>query len=349
MARVNRVALGENDRSLDAVLQLAHVARPRVGRAARRSPTARAPAASCSGRGRTLDEVLREHRDVAGPIAQRRNRDRKHREPEVRDPPGTDAPPRPPSGCGSWPRRRGRRPASDAVPPTRSKRFSSSARRILAWSGSGRSPISSRKSVPRWASSNLPGLRAAAPVNAPFSWPKSSVSSRFSGIAAQLIATNGPSARGLSTCSARANSSLPVPLSPSRSTVASVAAARCSATVTCFSSGSSPTICGAPAPRRQLLVQQDVLGRQPALRERTLDHQQQMVGIDRLGEEVERAFLHRRHRVLKLPNAVITMTGSSGSSSLAARSTPSRRRRAAADPTARRPGRDERRTWTASG
>ncbi len=152
--------------------------------------------------------------------------------------------------------------------------------------------------MPRCASSNLPGLRAVAPVNAPFSWPKSSVSSRFSGIAAQLMATNGPSARGLSTWSARAKSSLPVPLSPSRSTVASVAAARCSATVTCFSPGSSPTICGAPRRAASSSLQEDVLGRQPALRERTLDHQQQMIGIDGLGEEVERAFLHRRHRVL---------------------------------------------------
>ena len=36
----------------------------------------------------------------------------------------------------------------------------------------------------------------------------------------------------------------------------------------------------------------------PALRERALDQQQQMIGIDRLGEEVERPFLHRRDRVL---------------------------------------------------
>ncbi len=135
---------------------------------------------------------------------------------------------------------------SDCVPPTRSKRFSSIARRIFAWSASGRSPISSRNSVPRCASSNLPGLRATAPVNAPFSCPKSSVSSRLSGIAAQLMATNGPSDRGLSACSARANSSLPVPLSPSSSTVASDPDARCSARIACFNDGASPIICGAP-------------------------------------------------------------------------------------------------------
>ena len=52
------------------------------------------------------------------------------------------------------------------------------------------------------------------------------------------------------------------------------------------------------APLRELLLQEDVLGRQAPLRERALDHQQQMIGIDRLGEEVERAFLHRRDGVL---------------------------------------------------
>ena len=37
---------------------------------------------------------------------------------------------------------------------------------------------------------------AIAPVKAPFSCPNNSLASRFSGIAAQLIATNGPSAFG---------------------------------------------------------------------------------------------------------------------------------------------------------
>ncbi len=46
----------------------------------------------------------------------------------------------------------------------------------------------------------------------------------MSGIAAQLIATNGLLARGLSSCIARASNSLPVPLSPSSSVVAEVGA-----------------------------------------------------------------------------------------------------------------------------
>ena len=43
------------------------------------------------------------------------------------------------------------------------------------------SPISSRKIVPLSASSNRPLRRASAEVNAPRSWPNSSLSSRFSG------------------------------------------------------------------------------------------------------------------------------------------------------------------------
>ena len=100
--------------------------------------------------------------------------------------------------------------------------------------------------MPLWASSALPTLRAAAPVNAPFSWPKSSFSSSASGMAAQLIATNGPLARGESWCSARESSSLPVPLSPSSSTVASVGAARWTASMVSFQAGSSPSTRGRP-------------------------------------------------------------------------------------------------------
>jgi len=45
-------------------------------------------------------------------------------------------------------------------------------------------------------------------------------------MAPQLIATKGWLARGLSSCTARASSSLPVPLSPSSSTVTLVGATR---------------------------------------------------------------------------------------------------------------------------
>ena len=48
---------------------------------------------------------------------------------------------------------------------------------------------------------------------------------------------------------------------------------------------------GRATARRELLLEENVLGRHALLRERTLHHQQQMVGIDGLGEKVERAFL----------------------------------------------------------
>ena len=117
-------------------------------------------------------------------------------------------------------------------------------------------------------------------------------------MAAQLIATNGASARGLSACSDRAKSSLPVPLSPSMSTVVSVEAARCSDANTLRSDESSPTSCGAPrrTASSSFIRRFSVTSRRcSSARD---DEQQQMIGIDRLREKIERALLHRGHRVL---------------------------------------------------
>ena len=86
------------------------------------------------------------------------------------------------------------------------------------------SPISSRKIVPPLAISNLPILRACAPVKAPFSEPNNSFSSSSPGMAAQLIVMYGPSLRSDRLWIARANSSLPVPDSPCSRTEASLLA-----------------------------------------------------------------------------------------------------------------------------
>ncbi len=80
--------------------------------------------------------------------------------------------------------------------------------------------ISSRKTVPVWAASKRPVRFSIAPVNAPRTWPKSSLSNRFSAKAPQLTRTNGPLPRGLSWWIALATSSLPVPVSPRRRTEA---------------------------------------------------------------------------------------------------------------------------------
>jgi hypothetical protein len=63
-------------------------------------------------------------------------------------------------------------------------------------------------------------------VNAPRACPNSSLSRSVSLIAAQFTVTNGFCSRLLLACTARAISSLPVPLSPVISTVASVGAIR---------------------------------------------------------------------------------------------------------------------------
>ena len=81
------------------------------------------------------------------------------------------------------------------LPPTRSITRSWIARSSFACSRTSISEISSSSSVPPLASSNLPMRRPSAPVKAPFSWPNSSDSRRFSGIAAQLTVMNGFLAR----------------------------------------------------------------------------------------------------------------------------------------------------------
>lgn len=85
---------------------------------------------------------------------------------------------------------------------------------------------SSRKRVPLSACLKLPSRRRRAPVNDPFSWPKSSDSSRPSDMAAQFILMKDLSLRGELKWMAPAIISLPVPDSPVMSTVASEFAAR---------------------------------------------------------------------------------------------------------------------------
>ncbi len=87
----------------------------------------------------------------------------------------------------------------------------------------GTSPTSSINSVPLSASSKRPILRVTAPVNAPFSWPKNSFSKSVSETEAGCTATKGPLPPPFRWMKL-AMTSLPTPVSPSRSTGASVAA-----------------------------------------------------------------------------------------------------------------------------
>ena len=104
------------------------------------------------------------------------------------------------------------------------------------------SPISSRNSVPPSACRKRPADARCAPVNAPRSCPNSSLSIRSRGMAAMLRATNGRARRGLKSCSARATSSLPVPDSPSTSTVRLVFTTRATTRYTRCIAGDRPTI-----------------------------------------------------------------------------------------------------------
>ena len=78
--------------------------------------------------------------------------------------------------------------------------------------------------VPPLARSKAPGRDAIAPVNEPFSWPNSSLSIRFGGIAPQSSTTIGPRLRPESSWMARATNSLPVPVSPWMITETSIGA-----------------------------------------------------------------------------------------------------------------------------
>src|SRR5205823_5986477 len=98
--------------------------------------------------------------------------------------------------------------------PIREKRPSCRNCRSLLCEPKSRSAIPSRNSVPLCASSTRPGFVACAPVNAPFSKPKSSLSSSVPGIAAQFTFTNCPLDTAECWCIHRASTSLPLPLGP---------------------------------------------------------------------------------------------------------------------------------------
>ena len=76
------------------------------------------------------------------------------------------------------------------------------------------------------AASTWPTRVPSAPVKAPRAWPKSSFSISVGEITAQLTVTKGRLRRVESAWTWRAITPLPVPVSPSRSTVASVVATR---------------------------------------------------------------------------------------------------------------------------
>ena len=153
--------------------------------------------------------------------------------------------------------------------------------------------------MPPSACSNLPIRVVAAPVNAPFSWPNSSLSSSSVGSAAQFTLTSGLFRRGERWWIARDTSSLPTPLSPRISTVTSLSAT-CSITVAIV------RICSAVAPEQeravlvvaQLLAQLGQLRDEPVLLDGVLDRHverdlAEALGVVGLDDVVGGAEAHR--------------------------------------------------------
>ena len=192
-------AVGEHHQPLDEVLQLRGRC-PAMARAWRRSTASASmeqrPACRWPPPNAEQECAARARATSSGRAAQRRHHDGHDVEAvvEVLAERRRARPSR--RGPGASRRRSARRPSRSAC--RRAARTSRSCRRRSSFTciGRGMSPISSRKSVPPSASSMRPGLRQAAPVKAPFSWPNSSLSSSASGSAAQWTATNGPARRG---------------------------------------------------------------------------------------------------------------------------------------------------------
>ena len=169
--------------------------------------------------------------------------------------------------------------------------------------------------MPPSACSKRPTRRLSAPVNEPFSWPNSSLSSSVSASGAQCSATNGAFARGLSAWMARASSPLPVPLSPVMSTVARDAATcradaidllhrRARADEALQALARRARAAGGAGSRPRRAASRRSSARSMATSER--------VEVDRLGQVVGGARRASRATADETsPNAVATMTGSS--------------------------------------
>ncbi len=135
--------------------------------------------------------------------------------------------------------------------------------------------------------------RRSAPVKAPFSWPNSSDSSRFSGIAAQLRARNGGPGPGAVLVDGRATSSLPVPLSPVIRTGTSWAGDPADGLVHLAhcrtAADDGPVHVGV----RGGLGHHGRLAHPPGHLQRLADHPPQLVRVERLEQVVVGALLHR--------------------------------------------------------
>ena len=225
---------------VDDVLQLADVPRPGIGTQLLRRLRAQLALAVAQATAVFGDEVAGQRQDVAGSLAQRRQFETDDIEPVVQvlaEVPGIDRPLQLHVG-----RRQHAHVDGDALarPQAHHLALLQHAQQLDLDRHRQVADLVEEQ-VPPLASSNQPALAARAPVKAPFSWPNSSASTSDSEKAPQLTATNGPLRRALRLWICRATSSLPVPVSPITSTLASLGATwrRCSSRAWDF--GSSKT------------------------------------------------------------------------------------------------------------
>jgi hypothetical protein len=185
----------------------------------------------------------------------------------------------------------------------------------------GHLATSSMKKVPLRAAAKSPCLSRTAPVNDPLVWPKSSLSSRVSGSAPQLIERNGPSARCERLWMYRATTSLPVPLSPWINTVDPVGATTSASLRTSRKRRDLPIgrLTWERSPRRRMSCLSCLFSypERAKLAGPAEDGEQLVVG-ERFLDVVEGAWFTDWIAVWSDACAVIRMTGVSGSWSLAA-------------------------------
>ncbi len=213
--------LQRDERALDRVLELAHVAGPVVVHQQRAAPRPRsrpprARARAPGGRGTPGRAAgMSSRRSRSGGM-----RDVDHVQPVVEVVAEAALAHLGLRGRGASPRSRARRPGSRSLPPTRKKRRSCSTRSRSTCSLGEMSPISSRNSVPPSASSNLPFFCATAPgEGALLVAEQLGLEQRLGERRAGDRRRTGPWPRSPEKWIARATSSLPVPLSPWISTV----------------------------------------------------------------------------------------------------------------------------------
>ena len=215
------VALRHQDGALHGMIQLADVARPGVRQQRLDGALVEAGERLAVVLGMLPQEVRGQQRDVFAAVAQRRQADLDgvQAEQQVLAETGLRRRRRCRSALVAEKTRTSTRRVLDE--PTRSNSPVSRVRSSLACSPCEMLAISSRKSVPPSAISKRPTRSLLASVNAPLTWPNSSLSKTPSARPPVFTVTSGRVERSETECSVCATSPLPVPFSPVMRTLAS--------------------------------------------------------------------------------------------------------------------------------